>query len=49
MTAHNGRREIADLLLIAWGQGHDGFTLSPLVVFVKQLHCAGGEQYDLMK
>jgi hypothetical protein len=40
MTARNRRREMADLLLIAWGHGHDAVTLSSWALFVKQLRCA---------
>jgi hypothetical protein len=35
MTARNASREVADLLLIAWGHGHDEATLSSWVLFVK--------------
>src|SRR5271154_6739220 len=39
MTARNVRREMADLLLIARGHGHDLVTLSSWVLFVKAWHC----------
>jgi hypothetical protein len=35
MTARNASREVADLLLIALGHGHDAGTLSSWVLFVK--------------
>jgi hypothetical protein len=35
MTARNTRLEMADLLFIAWGGGHDALTLSSWIGFVK--------------